>query len=67
VGFSQEAAMSSLLAFCIRRGSKVESLGFVPGVRKSRCHNVHWKTFFVAHGTKDEMVTMSAPRIDRDP
>jgi phospholipase/carboxylesterase len=66
MGFSQGGAMSSLLAFLYpQRIHKVGILaGFVPkgvdGLVSQ--HPVEGKPFFVAHGTKDEMVPIDRAR-----
>jgi phospholipase/carboxylesterase len=66
MGFSQGAAMSSLLAFLYpARIRKVGILaGFVPaGLEESVSQRpLEGKPFFVAHGTKDEMVTIERAR-----
>ena len=66
MGFSQGAAMCSLLAFLYpQRIRKVGMLaGFVPGGLEERVSQrpVEGKPFFVAHGTKDETVPIEAAR-----
>jgi len=66
MGFSQGAAMSSLLAFLYpERIHKVGILaGFVPGGLEELVSQrpLNGKPFFVAHGTKDEMVTIDLAR-----
>src|SRR5918994_221752 len=66
MGFSQGAAMSSTLAFLYpKRIRKVGILaGFVPGGLEELVTQrpVEGKPFFVAHGTKDEMVTIERAR-----
>jgi phospholipase/carboxylesterase len=66
MGFSQGAAMSSLLAFLYpQRIRKVGILaGFVPGGLEALVSQrpLKGKPFFVAHGTKDEMVTIERAR-----
>ncbi|HUE98666.1 MAG TPA: hypothetical protein VMN99_05390 [Anaerolineales bacterium] len=66
MGFSQGAAMSSLLAFLYpQRIRKVGILaGFVPGGLDELLSQrpLEGKPFFVAHGTKDEMVTVDQAR-----
>ena len=66
MGFSQGAAMSSLLAFLYpERIRKVGILaGFVPeGLEELVSQRpLEGKPFFVAHGTKDEMVTIMRAR-----
>jgi phospholipase/carboxylesterase len=66
MGFSQGAAMSSLLAFLYpRRVRKVGILaGFVPGGLEELVAQrpLAGKPFFVVHGTKDQMVTIERAR-----
>jgi len=66
MGFSQGAAMSSLLAFLHpQRIGKVGILaGFVPGGLEELLPQrpLEGKPFFVAHGTKDDMVTIDRAR-----
>lgn len=66
MGFSQGAAMSSLLAFLYpERIGKVGILaGFVPGGLEELAAQrpVEGKPFFVAHGTKDETVSIDRAR-----
>jgi phospholipase/carboxylesterase len=66
MGFSQGAAMSSLLAFLHpQRIRKVGMLaGFVPsGLEELASQRpLNGKPFFVAHGTKDETVTIESAR-----
>ena len=66
MGFSQGAAMSSTLAFLYpKRIRKVGILaGFVPGGLEELVTQrpLEGKPFFVAHGTKDEMVTIERAR-----
>jgi len=66
MGFSQGAAMCSLLAFLYpERIRKVGILaGFVPGGLEDRASQrpLEGKPFFVAHGTKDETVPMERAR-----
>ena len=66
MGFSQGAAMSSTLAFLYpKRIRKVGILaGFVPGGLEELVTQrpVEGKSFFVAHGTKDETVTIERAR-----
>lgn len=66
LGFSQGAAMCSLLAFLYpERVRKVGILaGFVPGGLEDLISRrlLVGKPFFVAHGTKDEMVTIERAR-----
>jgi phospholipase/carboxylesterase len=66
VGFSQGAAMSSLLAFLYpERIGRVGILaGFVPGGLEELISQrpVEGKPFFVAHGTKDETVSIDRAR-----
>jgi len=66
MGFSQGAAVSSLLAFLYPQRIRKTALlaGFVPSgleelvTQRPLCG----KPFFVAHGTKDEMVTIDQAR-----
>jgi phospholipase/carboxylesterase len=64
MGFSQGAAMSNVLAFLYPHRIRKTAIlaGFVPGGLEDlvRKRPLEGKPFFVAHGTKDEMV-----RIDR--
>jgi phospholipase/carboxylesterase len=66
MGFSQGAAMSSLLAFLYpQRIRKVGILaGFVPGGLEELTSQrpVEGKPFFVAHGTRDETVSIERAR-----
>jgi phospholipase/carboxylesterase len=66
MGFSQGAAMCSTLAFLYpQRIQKVGMLaGFVPGGLEELVSQrpVEGKSFFVAHGTKDETVTIETAR-----
>jgi phospholipase/carboxylesterase len=66
MGFSQGAAMSSLLAFLYpERIRKVGILaGFVPGGLEELVAQrpLEGKPFFVVHGTKDQMVTIERAR-----
>lgn len=66
MGFSQGAAMSSLLTFLYpQRIGKVGILaGFVPGGLEELVPQrpLEGKPFFVAHGTKDEMVSVDRAR-----
>jgi len=66
MGFSQGAAISNLLAFLYpHRIGKVGILaGFVPSGLEELVsqHPLVGKTFFVAHGTKDERVTIDRAR-----
>ncbi len=66
MGFSQGAAMSSLLAFLYpERVRKVGILaGFVPGGLEELVpqHPLVGKPFFVVHGTKDQMVPIERAR-----
>ena len=66
MGFSQGGAMSSLLAFLYpQRVRKVGILaGFVPGGLEELVSQrpLEGKPFFVAHGTKDEMVPVDQAR-----
>lgn len=66
MGFSQGAAMSSLLAFLYpQRIGKVGMLaGFVPGGLEDRVTQrpLEGKPFFVTHGTKDETVPVERAR-----
>jgi phospholipase/carboxylesterase len=66
MGFSQGAAMCSLLAFLYPdRIRKVGILaGFVPGGLEDRVSQrpLEGKPFFVAHGTKDETVPLERAR-----
>jgi phospholipase/carboxylesterase len=66
MGFSQGAAMSSLLAFLFpQRIRKVGILaGFVPGgLEELVTHRpLEGKSFFVTHGTKDETVSIQRAR-----
>jgi phospholipase/carboxylesterase len=66
MGFSQGGAMSSLLAFLYpQRIRKVGILaGFVPGGLEELVSQrpLEGKPFFVAHGTKDEMVPVEQAR-----
>ena len=66
MGFSQGAAMCSALAFLYpRRIRKVGMLaGFVPGGVEGQLSQrpLEGKPFFVAHGTKDETVTVEEAR-----
>ena len=66
MGFSQGAAMSNLLAFLYpQRIRKVGILaGFVPNGLDELVPQrpLEGKPFFVAHGTKDEMVTVDRAR-----
>ena len=66
MGFSQGAAMCSTLAFLYpKRIRKVGILaGFVPGGLEELVTQrpLEGKPFFVAHGTKDEMVTIERAR-----
>jgi phospholipase/carboxylesterase len=66
MGFSQGAAMSSVLAFLYpERIRKVCILaGFVPSGLEELVSQrpLNGKPFFVAHGTKDEMVTIDRAR-----
>jgi phospholipase/carboxylesterase len=67
MGFSQGAAMASLLAFLYpHRVGKVAILaGFVPGGLEELVSQrpLEGKPFFVAHGTQDETVTMERARL----
>ncbi len=66
IGFSQGAAMSSALGFLFPdRIRKIGILaGFVPGGLEDLVlqHPLDGKPFFVAHGTKDEMVSIERAR-----
>lgn len=66
MGFSQGAAMSNVLAFLYpQRIRKVGILsGFVPAELKTLVPQrpLEGKSFFVAHGTKDESVTIDRAR-----
>jgi phospholipase/carboxylesterase len=66
MGFSQGAAMSSLLAFLFpERIRKVGILaGFVPGGLEELVTQrpLEGKPFFIAHGTKDETVSIQRAR-----
>ena len=66
MGFSQGAAMSNVLAFLYpQRIQKVGILaGFVPAELKNLVPQrpLEGKSFFVAHGTKDEAVTVERAR-----
>jgi phospholipase/carboxylesterase len=66
MGFSQGAAMSNLLAFLYPRRIRKTGIlaGFVPGGLEGLVTHrpLEGKTFFVAHGTKDEMVTIDRAR-----
>jgi phospholipase/carboxylesterase len=66
MGFSQGGAMSSVLAFLYpERIWKIGILaGFVPGGLEELVSQrpLDGKTFFVAHGTKDEMVPVDRAR-----
>ena len=66
MGFSQGGAMSSLLAFLYpQRVRKIGILaGFVPSGLEELVSQrpLEGKPFFVAHGTKDEMVTIDRAR-----
>ena len=66
MGFSQGAAMCNLLAFLYpQRIRKVGILaGFMPGGLEELISQrpIEGKPFFVAHGTKDEMVTVDRAR-----
>jgi phospholipase/carboxylesterase len=66
MGFSQGAAMSNVLAFLYpQRIGKVGILaGFVPAELKNLVSQrpLDGKSFFVAHGTKDESVTIDRAR-----
>lgn len=66
MGFSQGGAMASLLAFLYpQRIRKVGILaGFVPGGLEELVSQrpLEGKPFFVAHGTKDEMVSIDRAR-----
>ena len=66
MGFSQGGAMSSLLAFLYpQRIRRVGILaGFVPGGLEELVSRrpLEGKPFFVAHGTKDEMVPIERAR-----
>jgi phospholipase/carboxylesterase len=66
MGFSQGAAMCSLLAFLYpERIRKVGILaGFVPGGLEELIARrpLAGKPFFVVHGTKDQMVTIERAR-----
>jgi phospholipase/carboxylesterase len=66
MGFSQGAAMSNVLAFlCPQRIGKVGILaGFVPAELKNLVTQrpLDGKSFFVAHGTRDEAITIDRAR-----
>jgi phospholipase/carboxylesterase len=66
MGFSQGAAVSSVLAFLYPRRIREVALlaGFVPGGLEEIVTQrpLEGKEFFVAHGTKDEMVTIDRAR-----
>jgi phospholipase/carboxylesterase len=66
MGFSQGAAVSSVLAFLYPRRIRKAALlaGFVPGGLEELVTQrpLEGKEFFVAHGTKDEMVTIDRAR-----
>jgi predicted esterase len=66
MGFSQGAALGSILAFLYpQRIRKVGMLaGFVPSGLEDRVSQrpLEGKPFFVAHGTKDETVTIEQAR-----
>jgi phospholipase/carboxylesterase len=66
MGFSQGAAMSSLLAFLHPQRIRKAALlaGFVPGGLNELISQrpLEAKPFFVAHGTKDQMVTIDQAR-----
>jgi phospholipase/carboxylesterase len=66
MGFSQGAAMASILAFLYpQRIGKVGMLaGFVPGGLEELTSQrpVEGKPFFVAHGTKDETIPIARAR-----
>jgi phospholipase/carboxylesterase len=66
MGFSQGAAMSSVLAFLYpeRVRSVAILAGFVPGELDELVAQrpLEGKPFFVVHGTKDQMVTIERAR-----
>jgi phospholipase/carboxylesterase len=66
MGFSQGAAMSNVLAFLYpqRIGKAGILAGFVPAELKNLVTQrpLEGKSFFVAHGTKDESVTVDRAR-----
>jgi phospholipase/carboxylesterase len=66
MGFSQGAAMSSLLAFLYPQRVRKAALlaGFVPGGLEKLVsqRRLQGKPFFVAHGTKDETVPIARAR-----
>ena len=66
MGFSQGAAISNLLAFLYPKRIRKAGIlaGFVPGVLEDFVSQrpLEGKPFFVAHGTKDEMVSVDRAR-----
>lgn len=66
MGFSQGAAMSNVLAFLYPQRIRKAGIlaGFVPAELKNLVsqHPLEGKPFFVAHGTKDESVTIDRAR-----
>jgi len=70
MGFSQGAAMSNLLAFLYPQRIRKTGIlaGFVPGGLEELVTErpLEGKPFFVAHGTKDEMVPVDRARASMD-
>jgi len=70
MGFSQGAAMSNLLAFLYPQRIRKTGIlaGFVPGGLEKLITKrpLEGKPFFVAHGTKDEMVPVDRARASMD-
>ena len=66
MGFSQGAAMCNVLAFLYPHRIRKTGIlaGFVPGGLEELVsqHPLQGKRFFVAHGTKDEMVSVERAR-----
>ena len=66
MGFSQGGAMSNVLAFLYPQRIRKTGIlaGFVPSGLEALVsqHPLEGKPFFVAHGTKDEMVTVDRAR-----
>jgi phospholipase/carboxylesterase len=66
MGFSQGAAMSNVLAFLYPQ--RIRKVGILAGFVPAELNNLvsqrplEGKSFFVAHGTKDESVTIDRAR-----
>lgn len=66
MGFSQGAALSNLLAFL--HPSRIRKIGILAGFLPSGLENLipgrplEGKPFFVAHGTRDELITIDRAR-----